>query len=37
MMEGYNGYKWISYFICDNSGFYWVWTHRSKSEAIKFI
>ena len=37
MAPAYNSDQWISHFICDYSGFHWVYTHRSKYEAIKYV
>ena len=37
MATGYNGHQWVSYFICDHCGFHWVYTHRYKHEAIKYV
>ena len=35
--QGYNGHTWISHFVCQNTYFYWLWTHRNKHEATNIV
>ena len=37
MAPGYNGYQYVSHFICDHSGLHRVWIHRFKYEILKII
>ena len=37
MEQGYNGHAWISHFVCQNTYFHWLWTHRNKHEATNIV
>ena len=37
MDTAFNGYRYISHFVCMVTSYHWVWTHPLKSEAIKIF
>ncbi len=37
MIEGYNGHKWISHFVCQVTHYHWVWTHCTKGQATYIV